>query len=629
MVNEARETTIISEFTEDDLLSPSSFGKQKGLKTDIVNAFIYKYYSLVVTAIVLYILRDGLPFPFPHFFFLTIGLLIANLLMHFCLRFDSLFDFICKYTIFFDQISSGPIFFMTGGFLSPFILTHMAAILGSINSYAYTSKSSKKSLALTLILLISYLSVSLLQKFHIIPNYVAYSNELMNNNVFFYTILAIISGVIIGSYDVLSKVRDNLNHQFLDMVHSYQYAVKGVTSKQSGDYFYSDLLFYACKALGVKNMVLCILDKEKKQLETISVVKDLQISHNLVIPIKNTAFEKVLKLGQLEIDSDFHKSFEEINLFRGMKVESFFGKALKKSSTGEILGVLAVFRNFPCKYDKMTNSLLEIFVSRATAQIEKELYEKENNEIEERLHHSQKMEALGKLSGGIAHDFNNMIGGIQGYSEILKIKLKKRNVADLIQYPEKINMLTKQATTLTSQLLQFARKGGARQVKLNINEEIESLVDILSHTLTKSIKIRSELGAKRTLILGDETQLQNAFLNICVNARDAMPDGGSIVIVTEDCDISENDKILTETSELDIGSFVKITISDSGVGMPKEILKRIFEPFYTTKKPGSGTGLGLSSVFGCIEKHDGHVDVASEPGKGTSFFIYLPIIDGA
>lgn len=619
-----KKMTGIMELDDIEFGSPSSWGSQEDFKKDIITGFIFKYTSLPITAIVLYVFRNDLPFPFPDFFLLTILILAINFIFHFCLRFNKLANIVHRIMIYFDQSISAPIFLFTGGFLSPFIMTHMIAILGSVTSYSYSKKSLSRPLILTIILLVTYIGVSLLQKFNLAPNDVKFSRDLMTNNVAFYTILSIVSGIIFSGFQLLVKVKSNLHCQYTEMVHSYQHAVKGITSR-TGEYFYSDLMLNASKALNAKNIILGILSKDKKYLETIAVVKYSQLSHNFTLPIEDTPFEKVVKNENYYIESDFKETFNDVAFLRGMHVESFYGTSLQNSE-GKAIGVLCILRDQPSQYDRMAESLLNIFASRATAEIEKELYEKENKEIEERLFHSQKMEALGKLSGGIAHDFNNMIGGIQGYSEILKIKLKKIKQTDLITYPEKIIVLTKQASTLTSQLLQFARRGGARQQTLDINDEIGSIVDMLNHTITKNVKIVKELNAKNHMVKGDPTQLQNALLNICVNSRDAMPDGGTIIVLTEDCNELKDDKVINETRELTNDTYIKITISDSGIGMPKEILSRIFEPFYTTKKPGSGTGLGLSSVFGCIEKHNGFITVDSEPGKGSSFFIYLPVI---
>ena len=245
----------------------------------------------------------------------------------------------------------------------------------------------------------------------------------------------------------------------------------------------------------------------------------------------------------------------------------------------------------------------------------------ENNIMQEQLHQSQKMDAIGKLAGGLAHDFNNMLGGIMGAAEMIhlsnNIDEENKNYADII-----IQASTR-AADLTSKLLTFGRKGETNYRVIDIDTIIEDTISLLERSIDKKIKLDSDFKAKHHKIVGDNSQLQNAFINMGINASHAMPDGGTITYSTINIEL---DQIYCNTSIFDIepGEYLEVEIRDNGSGIPLGIINRIFEPFFTTKKQGSGTGLGLAAVYGTIQNHHGAITVYSEEEVGTVFQIYLP-----
>ena len=246
----------------------------------------------------------------------------------------------------------------------------------------------------------------------------------------------------------------------------------------------------------------------------------------------------------------------------------------------------------------------------------------EHKKLEEQLLQAQKMESIGNLAGGIAHDFNNLLGGILGYASFAKKKMK---VGDpLFHSLACIERSAGQAAELTKQLLGFARRGKYQVKPINCNVLIQDLIQFLKRTIDKRIILDVELDSHLDLIEGDETQLQQSLINICLNARDAMPSGGTLKIVTGNQTLSKG--IAFKQRGWKEGDFVKITLSDTGGGMNQEIQSQIFEPFFTTKEPGRGTGLGLSMVYGIIQNHGGYIDLKSEPGQGTSFELFLPAV---
>lgn len=249
--------------------------------------------------------------------------------------------------------------------------------------------------------------------------------------------------------------------------------------------------------------------------------------------------------------------------------------------------------------------------------------EAEKRDLKEQLHHSQKMEALGLLAGGVAHDFNNMLTVVSGFTEIIRKKITAEDQG-LNTYCQKISEASKRASDLTAKLLAFARKGEFKIVAVDIHTIVKNVISLFEHTVDKRIVITERFHAEQAVVMGDGSQLENAVLNLAVNAQDAMPDGGKLTFTTDNVDVGKN-TLRHRSVGLNPGLYLKLTIEDTGVGMDKKTVSRIFEPFFTTKEEGKGTGLGLSSVFGTIETHDGVIDVSSRMGKGTTFTIYLPL----
>lgn len=244
--------------------------------------------------------------------------------------------------------------------------------------------------------------------------------------------------------------------------------------------------------------------------------------------------------------------------------------------------------------------------------------------LEEQLNQSRKMDAVGQLAGGIAHDFNNMLAGIIGSAEILG--LINKGDAKSIKYVDIIIQSSQRAAGLISKLLAFSRKSNTERKSIDLSKTIADTIEILERSIDKKIQIVSDNRAKHTTVMGDDSQIHNAILNIGINAAHAMPNGGKLSFNTSNIYL---DKKYCEHSTFDImpGNYLAIDIRDTGFGIPTENLAKIFEPFFTTKKQGEGTGLGLAAVYGIIKDHAGAVTVYSEIGSGTVFHLYFPISD--
>ncbi len=246
--------------------------------------------------------------------------------------------------------------------------------------------------------------------------------------------------------------------------------------------------------------------------------------------------------------------------------------------------------------------------------------EEEKAKLGGQLLHAQKMEAIGTLAGGVAHDFNNILQVTVGYAELLlgDEGFPENHREDL----KRIYQSSKQGADLVHRLLTFSRKAEIKPQPINLNRRIKEMRKMMQRTLPKMIDIQLILAERLPTIFADPTQIDQILMNLAVNARDAMPDGGKLIIETADVMLDEEygKTNLVATA----GRFVLLTVTDTGEGMDKETLEHIFEPFFTTKAVGEGSGLGLAMVYGIVQEHGGHIKCYSEPGNGTTFRIYLP-----
>jgi signal transduction histidine kinase len=263
-------------------------------------------------------------------------------------------------------------------------------------------------------------------------------------------------------------------------------------------------------------------------------------------------------------------------------------------------------------------------LAAANAELREQVRQRE--QVESQLRQSQKMEAIGQLSGGIAHDFNNMLGVITGALDLVQRRIRSGDL-NIERFLEAAVKATDRAAALTHRLLAFARQQPLAPEPIDANRLIGNMSNLLRSTLGEHIRIETVSAAGLWLTKADAHQLESALLNIAINARDAMPDGGRLTIETGNVYLDE--AYCRQAPEVEPGQFILIALSDTGAGMPPEVVARAFDPFFTTKPPGKGTGLGLSQVYGFIKQSRGHIKIYSEVGAGTSVKIYLPRLIGA
>ncbi len=252
----------------------------------------------------------------------------------------------------------------------------------------------------------------------------------------------------------------------------------------------------------------------------------------------------------------------------------------------------------------------------------------ERNHLREQIQQAQKMEAIGRLAGGIAHDFNNLLTIIVGYSGLLATELAQNGAAASKQLRSlnEIQLASEKAAALTGQLLTFSRKQVLRTRAVDLNRVVFNLGGMLRRLIGEDVDLELSLSDKECVVRADAGQLEQVLMNLAVNARDAMPWGGMLTIQTR---ITEVTAHYATATRLESGRYAVLSISDTGIGMDEETRSHIFEPFYTTKDAGRGTGLGLSMVYGFVAQHGGGIEVSSEPGMGACFNVYLPCSESA
>jgi signal transduction histidine kinase/CheY-like chemotaxis protein len=250
----------------------------------------------------------------------------------------------------------------------------------------------------------------------------------------------------------------------------------------------------------------------------------------------------------------------------------------------------------------------------------------ERERIEDALRQSHKMEAVGQLTGGLAHDFNNLLTGISGSLELIRIRLAQGRTTEVDRYLEIAQSSVSRAAALTHRLLAFARRQTLDPKPIGVDGLVASMAELFSRTVGPSIQIETKLADEQWLALCDPNQLENALLNLIINARDAMPDGGNLVIETANIVLNDQRAAssLVPLRNVPSGEYVAVSVTDSGTGMSATTMAHVFDPFFTTKPLGQGTGLGLSMIYGFVQQSGGHIHLRSGEGQGTTVTIYLP-----
>jgi PAS domain S-box-containing protein len=308
---------------------------------------------------------------------------------------------------------------------------------------------------------------------------------------------------------------------------------------------------------------------------------------------------------------------EEVRLADGSAAVWLSVKAPLFSETGEVVGLIG------SSIDVTARKQAEASVQNLNQTLEQRVRDaiSERELVEDALRQSQKMEAVGQLTGGIAHDFNNLLAGISGSLELMQMRLNQGRVADVDRYLVVAQGAVQRAAALTHRLLAFSRRQTLAPIPTDVNALIIGMEELIRRTVGPSIDIQVRNAADLWSALIDPAQLENSLLNLCINARDAMPHGGRILIETCNEQLDESNDLDPEVLP---GEYLSIRVSDSGCGMSAEVAARAFEPFFTTKPVGEGTGLGLSMIYGFARQSGGQIRIRSEVGQGTTVCLQLP-----
>lgn len=308
---------------------------------------------------------------------------------------------------------------------------------------------------------------------------------------------------------------------------------------------------------------------------------------------------------------------ERVDMPDGSETTWLSAKAPFFNDSGEVIGLIGSSIDVSGRKKAETeikelNRTLEARIAAAVA---------EREAAEAALRQAQKMEAIGQLTGGIAHDFNNLLAGVLGSLDLIKLRLSQGRIADVERYVSVGYGAAQRAAALTHRLLAFSRRQTLLPVLTDVHLLIADMEELIRRTVGPTVELKVELNAEFSTCLVDQAQVENSLLNLCINSRDALPAGGQILIRTDNQTMAEGAE---SDHELSPGTYLTITVSDNGTGMSSEALSRAFEPFFTTKPVGSGSGLGLSMVYGFAKQSGGHISIASVVGTGTCVSLQLP-----
>ncbi len=509
-----------------------------------------------------------------------------------------------------------PTLMYTGGFISPFTVVYLLAMLLSIILVDLISK--RVGFLVFFIITLSYNIVSLTQKTGIIPVHIDYVKQLMNQEYFFWLVFITVNICFIHGFIVVYNSSKNIRETLTQMILTYRHVAEG-TSVFTGRQIADEICEAVRKSLNVTSTFLIEMDKGKKNTALVSVAGlsgQAQYEQVLTEEFNNTLVRSTGEFNTMKI-ADFHGIpivFERNNDYvYWMKINDESGAlcavlGIVDSSIKKVKGVLA-------------NDILQIFANRISSEFARSAEEKKRLQMQQVFGQGQKMQAIGKLASVVAHDFNNVLNGIFGFASLIK----KTAGPDSVQtkYAEKIFQLGNNATALISQLLSYSRAKPINFVSFDISAIVEVCLELIRLTLKKQIKI-TNVSQQALYVFGDASMVQSALLNLALNACDAIENQGEIIINIEKKQMGESDVQDFITGKcIPSGEYTVVSVSDTGCGIPEDQLVRIFEPFYTTKTAGRGTGLGLAAVVGCMEAHKGFITVSSIPGRGSTFYLYF------
>jgi PAS domain S-box-containing protein len=397
--------------------------------------------------------------------------------------------------------------------------------------------------------------------------------------------------------------------------------IEAITPVTGPDFFRSlaDHLTDTCK---VDYACVVILDEaDPMRGQTIALSHRGQPRETLSYDLRDTPCEHVVGKELFHWPTGAQQQFPLDTALVEMGVDSYMGIPLFTADRTP-LGLIALLHAAPIDEPDLARTILHVLAPRVTAELERTLAERALRESEEQLRQSQKLHAIGQLAGGVAHDFNNLLTVIMGYADAILADVESSH--PLFDAARHIHDAGERATLLTRQLLHFGRKAILEPRPLDLNTVIQNTETMLRRLIGEDVIVASVLAPSVSLARIDRGQIEQVIVNLCLNARDAMPQGGRITIETRNMSFDEH--YCRTHPAYKPGQFVELSVGDSGTGMTPEVMSHLFEPFFTTKGPGKGTGLGLATVYGIVQQAGGFITVDSRPGTGSMFNVFVPSI---
>ena len=397
--------------------------------------------------------------------------------------------------------------------------------------------------------------------------------------------------------------------------------IEAITPVTGPDFFRSlaDHLTDTCQ---VDYACVVMLDEsEAMQGRTIALSRRGQPVEDLSYDLRGTPCEEVAGKAFFHWPTRVQEQFPLDTALVDMGVDSYMGIPLFTTSRTP-LGLIALLHSTPIDEPELARTILHVLAPRVTAELERTLAERALRDSEAQLRQSQKLHAIGQLAGGVAHDFNNLLTVIMGYADAILAEVEATH--PLFDAARHIRDAGERAALLTSQLLHFGRKAILEPRPLDLNTVIQNTGGMLRRLIGEDVIVTTVLAPQLSLARIDRGQIEQVIVNICLNARDAMPQGGRITIETRN--ISFDEQYCRSHPACKPGQFIELSIGDSGTGMTPEVMSHLFEPFFTTKGPGKGTGLGLATVYGIVQQAGGFITVDSRLGTGSMFNVFVPAI---
>jgi PAS domain S-box-containing protein len=398
-----------------------------------------------------------------------------------------------------------------------------------------------------------------------------------------------------------------------------------------------DLFDHAVRELAhlfdVEYALVGVLDDDGTRVRALAFYEEGNLRHDLSYALRGTPCENVMEKAEwCAYSPRAWERFPEDEILATLGIESYIGAPIL-DSVGKVLGVVTAFGKQPRTFTEADAYVLQIIGQRVGNEIERLREEEARLKLQEQLYQAQKMESVGTLAGGIAHDFNNILTGMMGFAELAlmeagystrspdRVGAPAGSPPAIAEYLRHVLSLGARARDLVRRLLLFSRPSTGEREICDLRNLLGDLVVLLKRTLPENIEIEVQLPQEELFIEANRDHFQQVILNLAVNARDAMPHGGRLRLEAHSVDVE-----VPGPPHVRPGRFLRLTVSDTGHGIPPHILPHIFEPFFTTKEVGQGTGLGLSIVYGIIKAHGGWIDVESEVGRGTHVHLYVPLV---